>query len=646
MIYLHLLRFVSQLLPNLYSTIYAIFIILPCKAYRVWRCLSLKERLALLIAVLLTCVFMVGAATGIQRTVVSLYVKERELNMLFAFLPLVSFGLFKGVLGLLGGPLCDNIGRRKALLAGLATYSAGLAIILALPTTHGFILGNAFIGAGEGLVFLAAMTAMADIYGAEEAGLTFGVMESLAYAGYGCGSFIAGLLWEWQGALAPFTYALVWSMIIMVLALVKARETKQLSEKEGKKWGEEEISTTEAYISSLKKPSLLTTYASAHVAKMGDALVWTAFPILLASRGYTKGEIGFLQGLVTISWALTMPLWGRLSDKLGRKALIAAGFALYSLGLLLMLEPRSLSRAALAALLVGNSSGMFYPLLPAVTADLAPFGARGRVLGLYRSIRDLGYLTGALFLGLTLSTLGFAGPFYVVAALSMTLAVLSLTLVRETRPFWPFFELVVEHASIIREVLELNGELLRAVRDGDVERARVLAKRVKELEREADRLRREIMDRIWSSPLPLGDRMDFERLVDVVDRVAGHVLESHERLFRIDLLSVPRPLLEGLVELNTLTTDAASVFVEDIKMLRKSPRIAAKLADDVDKAETKVDLLRMRLLDSIRGALTRGEIDVLTAIDLRDTIDLLEDVADELEDASDIIRIISIKHAR
>ncbi len=606
----------------------------------------LSRRIALAVAVLLACAFMIGSATGIQRTVVSLFVREATGEAVWVFAPLISFGVFKGVLGLVGGEVCDALGRRKALLIGLVTYAAGVWIILARPTPDGIVIGNSLVGAGEGLVFLAAMTGLADVYGAEEAGLSFGAMEALAYAGYGFGSLLAGLLWGAWGPIAPFNYAFAASLVILGFALLLCKETRQLSIREGEKWGEVELSTVEAYSACLTKPSLLASYFAAHVAKFADALVWAVFPLIFALRGFSKEEIGLLQGLVTLAWSASMPVWGKFSDKVGRKALIAGGFTLYTFALILFLNTKHLIDTAVSVTLLGLANGMYYPLLPAVTADLAPLGARGRALGLYRSMRDFGYLTGAAFLALLLKSVGVYGAFEVVVFLTGLSAVTSLLLVRETRPFWPFFDLVVEHALLMREVLLLNGELLRSMRDGDVERAHSLAKEVKNLERKADHIRREIMDKIWSSTLPLSDRMDFERLVEVVDRVASHVLESHERLFRIDVQSVPRQLLDGLVELNGLTAEAADAFIENIKMLRKFPRIAARLADAVDKAETKVDLLRMRLLDEIRVALRRGEIDVLAAIDLRDAIDLLEEVADELEDASDIVRIISVKHAR
>ncbi len=592
---------------------------------------------------LLVSTFLVGSATGVQRTMLSLLLKKEGRGLLIVFLPLVSFGLFKGVMGLGGGGLCDSIGRKKSLLLGLLLYLGGLGAIMEADGITGFVLGNVLIGAGEGLIFLASMTSFADIYGAEEAGFSFGLMESMAYAGYGMGSLLAGVLWERYTYTVPFEFSVAAVAFTLALSILLTRETKGLAEKESKKLGERPLE--EAYSYAFARPSLVTTYFTAHVAKIGDSLVWAVFPLLFAAKGFGKSDIGFLQGLVTIFWATSMPLWGRASDKVGRKALIFGGLGLYSISTLLILRAEGLFESAFAASMLGIASGMFYPILPAVAADLAPSLARGRVLGLYRAFRDFGYLTGAVLFGVMLEYTGYVEPFYTVAGLMISSSLLTLVFIRETRPSWPFFDLVVEHASVMRRLLEVNGEVLRAIEKRDFEEAERLAKGVKELEREGDRLRREIMSKIWSSTIPFSSRMDFERLVETVDKVATCVLESHERLFRVDLEKVPSSIIREIVELNNLTLSAAEAFIRNVKMLRHSPRVAAKLADEVDKAETLVDHQRMKIMVELRRMMEAGELDVLTVIDLRDAVDLLEDIADEFEDASDIIRIISVKHA-
>jgi len=102
----------------------------------------------------------------------------------------------------------------------------------------------------------------------------------------------------------------------------------------------------------------------------------------------------------------------------------------------------------------------------------------------------------------------------------------------------------------------------------------------------------------------------------------------------------------GLLDKDLSTIDPLRAkFLENLKALKLSPLYAINLSVEVERGEGRVDRIRAKLLDKIRELVDQGKIDFLTAIDLRDAVDLLEMVADDFEDASDIIRIIAYKHA-
>ncbi|RLF03053.1 MAG: hypothetical protein DRJ64_08675, partial [Thermoprotei archaeon] len=124
----------------------------------------------------------------------------------------------------------------------------------------------------------------------------------------------------------------------------------------------------------------------------------------------------------------------------------------------------------------------------------------------------------------------------------------------------------------------------------------------------------------------------------------GAILESNERILRVKPKILSQKLKDELLNMNRHLVRVAEKFIDNISALKISPVYALKVSDLVEKEETKVDAIRNKIMHLIRQQLEFDEIDLLSAIDLRDSVDLMELVADDLEDASDIIRIISYKH--
>jgi len=607
--------------------------------------LGFREHLAIAVAVLLV-VFLTGSATGVQRTVLSIYAKGFVKSAFLAFMPLVIYGLFKGTIDMLGGWLSDRRGRRFSIILGTLVYLLGAASIVSLRSLEGVVLGNVMVGLGEGIVFASAMIALSDIAGSKEAGLGFGFMEAFVYSGFGVGATVAGFLWQAYGIRAPFYYSAAASATALILAVTAVRETKGLVKLEERARAEEEVtSTLEAYRICLTTPSVVTTLFAAHVAKFTDALAWAAFPLLFASKGFTDVQIGVLQGVITFSWALSMPLFGRLSDKWGRKPIIVSGLFLKGLGILALLVAPGFAESLAASLLVGVSYSMYYPILPAVAVDIAPLSVKGRILGLYRGIRDLGYFTGGLLIGALIDAYGMAGAFNFTVALVFAAGLLAIVFLKETRPIWPFFRLVLDHVDTMQRAAVAYWELVDAYRRGDVEDAEGILREVKEMEHLGDKLKVEILDRIWASRLPFGDRMDFERIVETLDVIASRLYQAGEKLLRRNRGEVPDEFLDELLNLVSELRRGIEVFKRDVEALHESPAYALKLAEEVRDIERSIDSATERSLTLIEDGLDAGRIDVVTYIFLKEVVDKVEDAADYLKDASDIVRIVSLKHS-
>jgi MFS family permease len=129
-------------------------------------------------------------------------------------------------------------------------------------------------------------------------------------------------------------------------------------------------------------------------------------------------RIGLLAALYPAVWGIGQLYTGGLSDRIGRKPLIAGGMLLQAIALGLIAATEGFAIWALGAVLLGAGTAMVYPTLLAAVADVAEPAWRGSALGVYRMWRDLGFAAGAIVVGVVADRAGMGGAIALVAAIT------------------------------------------------------------------------------------------------------------------------------------------------------------------------------------------------------------------------------------
>jgi MFS family permease len=137
-----------------------------------------------------------------------------------------------------------------------------------------------------------------------------------------------------------------------------------------------------------------------------------------ASAGLSLAQVGTLAAIYPAVWGLAQLFTGALSDRLGRKWLIASGMWVQAGGIALMVSGRSTGLFILSSVLLGLGTAMVYPTLLAAIGDVAHPSWRSSAVGAYRLWRDAGYAAGALVAGLTADALGVPAAIALVAILT------------------------------------------------------------------------------------------------------------------------------------------------------------------------------------------------------------------------------------
>jgi MFS family permease len=168
------------------------------------------------------------------------------------------------------------------------------------------------------------------------------------------------------------------------------------------------------------------------VNNLNDGMAWGIFPLIFAAAGLDLAAVGLLAALYPAVWGLGQLVTGGLSDRVGRKRLIAGGMFVQAAGLAAVAVGGGVPAFATGQVLLGVGTAMVYPTLLAAIGDVAHPTWRGSAVGIYRLWRDLGYAFGALVAGLVADALGLDAAVWGVMALTAASGVVVVVRLRET----------------------------------------------------------------------------------------------------------------------------------------------------------------------------------------------------------------------
>jgi len=196
-----------------------------------------------------------------------------------------------------------------------------------------------------------------------------------------------------------------------------------------------------------------------------------------------------------------------------------------------------------------------------------------------------------------------------------------------------------DHLRKVMDVYRRTTQLIDSFAEEDRGSLEGLYKEVQELSDEVDDSKRVVAQELVEIGAILLNREDFLRFTDLTSEIADFCKGI---AFRVSQLtergwSVPSNLKKETANLAGAVFEAFAKLRDTFIMLNYgSPKVLEK-AKDVEVAERNVDNMYRQLEISI---LSSG-MDVPTLLLMRDVIQLLEDTADKIEDATDAVRILA-----
>lgn len=188
-------------------------------------------------------------------------------------------------------------------------------------------------------------------------------------------------------------------------------------------------------------------------------------------------------------------------------------------------------------------------------------------------------------------------------------------------------------------VADLEMAMGASIRKDEKEKQRCI-ERVTSGEKEADGLRRKVMDDVSKGELSPIDRADLMELVKRVDMVADWSRESTRVLTAISMEQVPTALKDVFMEIVRNVKDCAISLQRCVNKMMTKPEEALQAADTVERKEEEVDGIheKARILLGKEDLPTAG-----VAILVSQLFEAIEMIADSCEDACDQVRVIMVR---
>lgn len=193
-----------------------------------------------------------------------------------------------------------------------------------------------------------------------------------------------------------------------------------------------------------------------------------------------------------------------------------------------------------------------------------------------------------------------------------------------------FFPLFDEQAQIAAEAAVMMQQLM-ATLPVSAERAEAVIA----AEKRADAVLRRMRDQLETSIITPFDREDIQALGNSLDDVLDELREAADSALQHNI-GAPLPGVDRMLQ---LLVDITAKNVELVRGLR-TLRGLTPIADEIERMESEADGVYRKVM----AELFSGRHEALDILRWKDVVEAIESAIDAVEDASDEVQSIAVKH--
>ncbi len=323
------------------------------------------------------------------------------------------------------GALSDVIGRRKTMLAGLVVFAFlpfaylfitqywtlvlvrflhGLATAIYGPVVMAVVADLAGSRRGEMLSWFSSVTIVGTLLGAPVGGL---ILHTLYAGANGPGLWAFRTVYLLSGIMGLAALLLGWRVL-------KGEESVHGSGGLGARW----LKFRSGIAEVLADRRVLVASSMEGVQNMAMGALEAFLPIYAVTMaGLNVFQAGLLWGAQIVVTILAKPMMGRISDRHGRRPVIALGLLCCGLPFMAIPWLGSFWTLLAAALVFGLGEAFVTSSSAALVADICRKQNYGAAMGTFGTIFDIGHASGPLLAGLLVGSLGYKPAFGIMGAL-------------------------------------------------------------------------------------------------------------------------------------------------------------------------------------------------------------------------------------
>lgn len=179
------------------------------------------------------------------------------------------------------------------------------------------------------------------------------------------------------------------------------------------------------------KKALPILFLVMFLVMVGFGIIIPVMPFYAEEIGASPTQLGLLMAVYSLMQLLFAPMWGRVSDRIGRKPVIMIGILGLSLSFFLMAISSELWMLFAARIIGGLLSSANMPTVMAYVADITSEEDRGKGMGIIGASVGLGFIFGPAIGGI-FSQSNLSTPFYLAGATSLLTFLLVTFVLKES----------------------------------------------------------------------------------------------------------------------------------------------------------------------------------------------------------------------
>ena len=383
---------------------------------------------ALLLPVYLPTLLL-AFAEGLLLPTLPAYARSFDVSFGMAALVLAAAGIGTMLADVPAGLILGRLGLKPTMLIGAGMNTAALFAIGLASVFPELIAYRLIAGVGTAMWGLSRHAFITETIDPRQRGRAISVFGGINRIGTFSGPAAGGFIGEWFGLTTTFYVAGSLALVGTIISAIFIEDTRVVTHtSRALRWslvwtmiGENRRDLTAASVAQLCG-QMIRSGRQAMIPFYGEAVL-----------GLNVAQIGTIQSASSVvDMTLFFPA-GYIMDRFGRKVTSVPSFFLMGVGMMLIPLAGGFFSLLAIAMIIGFGNGLGAGAMMTLGADLAPRGATGEFLGLWRLVGDSGRAGGPLAVGGLADSVGFGPTSIILGGIGVASSLTLGLLVRETR---------------------------------------------------------------------------------------------------------------------------------------------------------------------------------------------------------------------